>query len=57
MSDIKKWMMDVQEFCDGYFFDAPIPNDFSIDEVVEDVEAFFNSKEASKYAKIYLTTP
>jgi hypothetical protein len=61
MSNMKNWMMDIEEmdieeFCDGYFFDAPIPNDFSVDEVVEDVGMYFKSNEATKYAKQYLIT-
>jgi|TARA_R110000787_G_scaffold84607_3_gene181204 hypothetical protein len=52
---MKNWMMDIEEFCDGYFFDAPIPNDFGVDEVVEDVRMYFKSNEATKYAKQYLT--
>jgi hypothetical protein len=55
MSNMKNWMMDIEEFCDGYFFDAPVPNDFSVDEVVEDVGMYFKSNEATKYAKQYLT--
>lgn len=54
MSNTMKWIMDIEQFCDGYFFDAPIPNDFTVDEVLKDVELFFQSKEASKYAKHYL---
>ena len=29
MSKMKNWMMDIEEFVDGYFFDAPKPFDFS----------------------------
>jgi hypothetical protein len=47
--------MDIEDFCNGYFFDAPIPNDFSVDEVVEDVGMYFKSIEATKYAERYLT--
>lgn len=54
MSNTMKWIMDIEQFCDGYFFDAPIPNDFTVDEVLKDVEFYFKSKEASKYAKHYL---
>ena len=55
MSKMNNWMMDIEDFCDGYFFDAPIPNDFTVDEVVEDVGMYFKSNEASNYAKRYLT--
>ena len=54
MSKMKNWMMDIEEFCDGYFFDAPIPNDFTIEEVAADVDKFFRSTMAGDYAKTYL---
>jgi len=60
MSKTKNYMMDVEEFCDGYFYgdmsdETSVPNDFTIDEVVEDVGMYFKSNEATKYAKQYLT--
>ena len=55
MSKMNNWMMEIEDFCNGYFFDAAIPNDFSVDEVVEDVGMYFKSGEATKYAKQYLT--
>ena len=55
MSKMKNWMMDIEDFCNGYLCDAPLPADFGIDEVVEDVGMYFKSNEASKYAKRYLT--
>ena len=54
MSKMKNYMMDVEEFCDGYFFDAPIPNDFTIEEVAADADKFFRSTMAGDYAKDYL---
>ena len=48
-------MMDVEEFVDGYFFDAPKSFDFTVDEICEDAEKFFCSSEASRYAKRYIT--
>ena len=54
MSNIKNYMMDIQEFCDGYYYDGM--NDFPIDEVVEDAGMYFKSSEAKKYARQYLTT-
>ena len=56
MSKMKNYMMDFEDFCNGYFFDAPVPNDFSIDEVIEDVGMYFKSDVATKYAREYLTT-
>ena len=53
MSKMKNYMMDVEDFCNGYFFDA---NAFSIDEVIEDVGMYFKSDVATKYAREYLTT-
>ena len=54
MSNMKNWMMDIEDFCDGYFYGGM--NDFTIDEVVEDVGVYFMSNEAGKYAEKYLTT-
>ena len=34
MSKMNNWMMDIEDFCNGYFFDAPVPNDFTVDEVL-----------------------
>ena len=56
MSNMKNWMMDIEDFCDGYFFDAPVPNDFTVDEIVEDVGMYFKSGEAVKYARRYMKT-
>ena len=47
-------MMDIQEFCDGYSYGDM--NDFTIDEVVEDVGMYFKyDTMAKEYAKKYLT--
>ena len=59
MSKMKNWMMDIQEFCDGYFYGVETCTiwgeaDFTIDEVVEDVGRKFRSLEAKSYAKRYL---
>ena len=59
MSKMKNYMMDIEEFCDGYFYGGERTFygtvDFTIDEVVEDVGMYFKSNEASNYAKRYLT--
>ena len=48
---MKNWMnIDV----DGYFYDAPEPFDFTVDEICEDAEMMFRSVEI-KYAKRYIT--
>ena len=53
MGRVKNWMMDIEEFVDGYFYGGEV--DFTIDEVVEDVGMMFRSLEAKNYAKRYLT--
>ena len=47
-------MMDIEEFCDGYFYGEG-PNDFSIEEVAEDAKKFFGSSMAKDHAIVYLT--
>jgi len=54
MSKIKNWMMDIEEFCNGYAGGAEF-RDFIADEIVEDAEMYFKSIEAAKYARQYLT--
>ena len=53
MSKMKNYMMDIEEFCNGYSYGGM--KDFTIDEVVEDVGMYFKSIEATKYAERYLT--
>ena len=53
MGKMKNYMMDIEEFCDGYFYGGDV--DFTIDEVVEDVHMYFKTSEAAKYARLYLT--
>ena len=52
MGAMKNWMMDIQKFCDGYSYGGK--NDFTIDEVVEDVGKHFKTDMATKYARWYL---
>ena len=54
MSKMNNWMMDIEDFCNGYFYGGP--SEFTIDEVIEDVGMYFKSNEATKYAKQYLIT-
>ena len=60
MGKMKDFAMDIEEFCSGYFYagsDQPMvldEDDFTIDEVVEDVEMYFKSKVAAKYAREYI---
>ena len=58
MSKMKNWMMDIEEFCDGYFYGSDQPDftvDFTAEEVAEDAHSFFNSKMAGDHAKEYVT--
>ncbi len=54
MSKMKNYMMDIEEFCDGYFYGEG-EVDFTVEEVSEDAEKFFHSKMAGDYAKSYVT--
>ena len=63
MGRVKDWMMDIEEFCDGYFYNSsrdpiewadPAAWDFTVDEVVDDVGMYFKSNEAKNYARKYL---
>ena len=54
MGKMKNYMMDIEEFCDGYFHgEGGI--DFTAEEVAEDAAAFFHSKVAGLHAKEYVT--
>jgi hypothetical protein len=52
MSNMKNYMMDVEEFCDGYFYGGD--SEFSVDEVVEDVGMYFKTDLSKNYAEGYL---
>ena len=52
MGKMNNWMMDIEDFCNGYSYGGM--NDFTIDEVVEDVGVYFKSGEAVKYARRYM---
>ena len=52
MSNMKNYMMDVEEFCDGYFYGGD--SEFTVDEVVEDVGMYFRSTMAKEYARGYI---
>ena len=55
MGKVKNLMMDIEDFVDGYFYDGMFEgNDFSIDEVVEDVGILFKSNMAKEYAREYI---
>ena len=52
MGKMKDLAMDIEDFVDGYFYGGM--NDFSIDEVVEDVGMYFRSTMAKEYARGYI---
>lgn len=52
MSKIKNYMMDIEEFCDGYFYGGD--SEFTVDEVAADADKYFRSTMAGDYAKDYL---
>ena len=52
MSKVKNLIMQIEEFCDGYFYGCEA--DFTTEEVSEDVEKYFGSVDAGKYAKNYI---
>jgi hypothetical protein len=54
MSKIKNYMMDIEDFCNGYF-QSHYETDFTVDEVVEDVGIYFKTDSAKDYARNYLT--
>jgi hypothetical protein len=57
MSKMKNYMMDIEEFCDGYFIAGkPYGVTPSAEEVAADAENHFNSKMAGDYAEKYTTT-
>ena len=63
MSYMKNYIMDIEEFCDGYFFggDSEVTalyngdSEVEIEEVAEDAKKFFGSSMAKDYAIVYLT--
>ncbi len=52
MSKTMNWMMSVEDFVNGYSYGGM--NDFTVDEVIEDVGTYFKSGEAVKYARRYM---
>ena len=55
MSAMKNYMMDIEEFCDGYFFGVDSANEYEIEEVAEDAKKFFGTSIAKDHAIVYLT--
>ena len=52
MSNIKNYMLDVEEFCDGYAFGG---DEHCIDEAAAAADKAFRSTMAGNYARDYLT--
>ena len=52
MGRMKDLKMDIEEFCDGYFYGGD--SEFTIDEVAADAGMYFKTSEAKKYAEKYL---
>jgi hypothetical protein len=52
MAKVKNWMMDIEEFCDGYFFGGD--SEFTVEEVADDAAKWFGSAEAGNHAEKYL---
>ena len=52
MSKMKNFMMDVEEFCDGYAYGG---DECDFDEVAATAELLFRSTMAGDYARDYLT--
>ena len=53
MSKMKNYMMDVEEFCDEYFFGG---NELNVDEVAAAADKYFRSTMAGDHARKYLET-
>ena len=51
MSKMKNYMMDIEEFCEGYAFGG---DEYDFDEVAAAVDKTFRSTMAGDYAKDYL---
>ena len=54
MGAVKNWMMDIEEFCDGHFYDAG-DFEYTIEEVSENAGKYFGASMAKDYASAYLT--
>jgi hypothetical protein len=54
MSKMKNYMMDVEDFCDGYFYGGD--EIYTIDEIVLAADNMFRSTMAGDYAREYIAT-
>jgi len=57
MGKLKNYMMEVEDFCDGYYYGVDIQDekDFPIEDIIDDVDMYFKSDIATNYAREYLT--
>ena len=55
MSKMKNWMMDIEEFCDGYYNEGNLATEYTIEEVSENAGKYFGASMAKDYAAAYLT--
>jgi len=51
MSKMKNWMMDIEEFCDGFFYGGD--SEYDVEEVVDLVKSKFGSG-SGDHAKEYI---
>ena len=54
MSKMKNYMMDIEEFCDGYVYGGM--QFVTVDEVAADADKYFRSTMAGDHARKYLET-
>ena len=52
MGKVKNWMMDIEEFCDGYFYGGD--SECTVEEIADDAGWYFKSVVAKEYAETYL---
>ena len=53
MAKVKNWMMDIEEFCDNFFYGGD--SEYEVEEIADLVESKFHSKMAGDHAKEYVT--
>ena len=54
MIKMKNYMMEIEDFCLGYFYG--VDSEFTVDEVAADADKYFRSTMAGDYARKYLET-
>ena len=51
MAKVKNWMMDIEEFCDNFFYGGD--SEYEVEEIADLAESKFGSG-AGNYAKEYI---